>query len=38
MSGKGGRREGVSVALAGISLKFFLWMDSQPNFFFSVQF
>lgn len=33
MSGKGGRRGGVSCG-ASISLKFFLWMDSQPNFFF----
>lgn len=33
MSGKGGRREGVSCG-ASISLKFFLWMNSQTNFFF----
>lgn len=33
MSGKGGRREGVSCG-ASISLKFFLWMNSQPSFFF----
>lgn len=33
MSGKGGRREGVSVALASISLKFF-FVDGFPTQFF----